>query len=451
MRIFKMLALVLMGLHLSTCTQEEPIYDADENTEQEQTIEEEPTEQEYAEEEPAAQETEEEAVEQPEEVAAEDTPEESASIEPEPAAEETAEPASVETAPAEQAQVAEEQPTEPQTPAAPPAEPQAVESMPIETHAIEIPAVPEPMVEDASMAIDDDSSESPLGIDTVSLEDPQGNWLFKRIWWERAEDRYEKIRQLVDKIWNSRVQFFNKRSELDREILNPFYINSGMTLGELQIILKDQLDLLEKQRDQEGDLTEEEREEFESLAAEQDSLKQLKLDVDSIANLHGAINKALEKLMDQINEANHLETQAWNNFKEIAHILNDTKARELYYMIEGAARNIKSISTYLEQSFLTHFDTLMNETRSHIVRVQNRMQALKEKGVNFKSQAEQIALQQKQEKQQAEEEEAAEQEEENKPKQKTGLINWVLSLFQKAFNFVISIVSMPYNMIFGKK
>ena len=181
-----------------------------------------------------------------------------------------------------------------------------------------------------------------------------------------------------------------KRNELDKKILNPFYTNIGMTLGELQIILSDFIDLFEKQREQEG-LDEEEREELESVLTEQDSLKQLKMDVDSIANLDSAVDKALEKLMDQINDARGLETQAWNNFKEIAHILNDAKARELYYMIEGAARNIKNISNYLEQSFLTHFDMLIQETKGHIKKVQTRMQALKEKGVSSKSQAEKIA------------------------------------------------------------
>src|SRR5438105_2755246 len=45
----------------------------------------------------------------------------------------------------------------------------------------------------------------PEGIDTVSLEDPQGNWLFKKIWWERAETLYGKIREAVTSIWESRT------------------------------------------------------------------------------------------------------------------------------------------------------------------------------------------------------------------------------------------------------
>jgi len=321
----------------------------------------------------------------------------------------------------------------------------------VEPQTIEIPAVPEPVIEEAIITTDDVTPQSPIGIDTVSLEDPQGNWLFKRIWWERAEEKYEKIRLLVDTIWRSRTEFFIKRNNLDRNILDPFYINTGLQLGELQIILSELIDSLEKQREKEGDLTESERESFESLITEQDALKQLKLDVDSIANLDHAIDNALDKLMQQINNARNFEAQAWTNFKEIAHILNDTRARELYYMIEGAARNIKNISTYLEQSFLKHFDTLIYETSNHITRVQQHMLALKEKGVIFKSQADQVALQEKEEKQQAEEAEAAEQEEEeNKPKQKTGWINWIVANIKKGLSFIISIIRLPYDMIFGR-
>jgi hypothetical protein len=394
MRIFKMLALILIGSHLTTRTQEEPIVNSDEFVEQE-----------------AVEQTTDVPEENYEEYQEEVMPEDSETI------------ANFDN--------------------------QAMEEASAAPQAIEIPAVPEPTIEDASEIVEETSSQSPMGIDTVSLEDPQGNWLFKRIWWERAEERYEKIRILVDTIWRSRIQFFTKRNQLDKDVLTPFYLSAGMSLGELQIILSEHIDFIEHKREQAGELDEQEREEYETLVTEQESLKQLKADVDSITNLDSAIDKALEKLIDQINEAKGLETQAWNNFKEIAHLLNDTKARELYYMIEGAARNIKNISTYLEHSFLTHFDTLVRETKNHTKKVEARIQALKEKGVSFRTQAEKIA---EQERLQAQEEEMAEQEEEeDRPKPKTGWFNWILSGFKKAFNVVISIIRLPYDMLFGKK
>jgi hypothetical protein len=305
-----------------------------------------------------------------------------------------------------------------------------------------------PKIEAQETLIEDISGEpaieaEPVGIDTVSLENPQGNWLFKRIWWERAEERYEKIRIMVDAIWESRNTFFKERNQLDRTVLDPFYMAIGIDRGELQTILTEINDFLEKQREQQGDLTEQERVLYETYATEEETLKQLKLDVDMITNLDHAIDDALGTFMNQINRVRNYESEAWKNFKEIAHILNDTKARELYYMVEGAARNIKTISTYLEQEFFTHFNKLVEEAKMRVARVQSQMDALKEKGVSFQKQAEQLE-------QQNVKEEEEQEEEEVKPKPKLGWFDWMVSGASDVFNYIWSIIRMPYDMIFGK-
>lgn len=307
-----------------------------------------------------------------------------------------------------------------------------------------IPAQPEP-VEEEPITIPEEpqEKEAPAGIDTVSLENPQGNWLYKRIWWERAEERYEKIRLLVDAIWESRTIFFVKRNELDRNVLDPFYLNVGIGQGELQTILTELIDFFEKHREEQGDLNEQERSLYDSIATEIEALKQLNIDVESIANLDHAIDNALGTMMNQINRVRQYERQAWENFKEIAHILNDTKARELYYMIEGAARNIKNISTYIEQDFFNHFTQLIGEATKHINRVQSQIESLKEKGVSFKRQTE--LLEQKQEQPQEEEEE-----EEIAPKPKLSWFGWIMSGLNSISDFIFSIIRMPYDMIFGK-
>lgn len=288
-------------------------------------------------------------------------------------------------------------------------------------------------------------SEEPVGIDTVSLENPQGNWLFKRIWWERAEERYEKIRNLVDAIGEQRNTFFKERNQLDRNILDPFYMNIGIDRGELQTILSEITDFLEQQREQQGELSEQERILYETYATEEETLKQLKLDVDMITSLDQAIDDALGTFMNQINRVKNYESEAWKNFKEIAHILNDARARELYYMIEGAARNIKTISIYLEQEFFTHFHKLIEEAKTRVARVQNQMEALKEKGVLFQKQAEQLEQQMTSEEQENEEEEEA-----TKPKPKVGWIDWMIGSVSDVFGYIWSIIRLPYDMIFGK-
>lgn len=308
-----------------------------------------------------------------------------------------------------------------------------------------IPAEPMPVKDEPVAIPEEEPSEldKAIGIDTISLENPQGNWLFKRIWWERAEERYEKIRGLVDAVWEFRTKFFVQRNELDRNVLAPFYRNIGVEQGELQIILSELIDFFEKKREQQGDLNEQERMLFDTIALNEAGLKQLQLDIDAIANLDQEIDKALGTLMNQINRIRQFENQAWSSFREIAHILDDTKARELYYVIEGAARNIKNISNYLEREFFNHFATLINEATKHVTKVQSEIEALKEKGVNFKRQTELLAQKEQISSDEEEEEEVA-------PKPKLSWFGWIVSGFTHAFNFVFSFIRIPYDMIFGK-
>lgn len=294
--------------------------------------------------------------------------------------------------------------------------------------------------------------EELVGIDTVSLEDPQGNWLFKRIWWERAEDRYGKIRDLVNSIWESRTTFFMQRNDLDKKVLDPFYLSLGMGQGELQVILSELDEFFQKEREKDGDLNEQERTLYTALEEEQESLRQLKTDVESISNLDQAVDDALSTLMDQINKARQLEKQAWENFKEIAHVLSDVKAREVYYMMDGAGKNIKNISLYLEKDFTNHFARLISEAKKHTTRVLDQIKSLKEKGVDFKRQVDRLAQQEEQDRQAqtAQEEQDDEDMIKAKPK-KQGWVDWAISLPGVILDYIVSIVRIPYDMIFGGK
>lgn len=276
--------------------------------------------------------------------------------------------------------------------------------------------------------------DEPEGIDTVSLEDPQGNWLFKRIWWERAEDRYGKIRELVNNIWESRTNFFMQRNELDKKVLDPFYLSVGMGQGELQAILSELDEFFTQKQENQEELSDEERTLYETLAEEQESLRALKTDVESISNLDQAVDDALGTLMDQINKARQLERQAWDYFREIAHVLNDIKARDLYYMMDGAGRNIKNISFYLEKDFANHFNRLIAEAKKHTTRVLDQIKSLKEKGVDFRRQVDRLAQQEEQN----QENDVEEEEIRPKPK-KQGWGDWMMSLPGRAWDSITSL------------
>lgn len=250
------------------------------------------------------------------------------------------------------------------------------------------PFEPKPMVTEIELQEVEPEPEI-VGIDTMNLEEAQGNWLFKRIWWERALERYEKIQALVSQVWEYRMQYFLKRSELDRSTLDPFYVSVGLSQGELQEVIAEIASKLDAERQQEGTLDQQERALSQELQTERESLQELKTVVDNIMELDHAIDDALNRLLEQANKTRDYERESWTSFKQISQELSDAKARDLYYKMDMYMRNIKDIQRYLQQDFAHYFQETTNKLSAEVERVKNVVQSLKEKGVDLKKQSHQ--------------------------------------------------------------
>lgn len=224
------------------------------------------------------------------------------------------------------------------------------------------------------------------GIDTVDINEPKGNWLYKRIWWEKAERTYEKIKQLTDKILESRMSFFVKRNELDRLIVE-FYSDLGFKQGELTELVAFMTRQLEAERQTEGSLSEKERELLELLTQEKTNIEQLQQGNQNITKIDHALEDALMKLVEQLNQAKYYEQQAWENFKAINRELSDKKARELFYGMDTYYRNLNSINSYLSDAFAKYFDQLSLKLQQETDKIKTNAQALAEKGISLQSQA----------------------------------------------------------------
>jgi hypothetical protein len=252
-----------------------------------------------------------------------------------------------------------------------------------------IPAADLPVVATGEevKSIEEEKINEKVGIDTLNLPDPQGNWLYKSIWYERAQERYESIRKLVDLIWDFKNNFTEKRTELDRAVLDPFYINLGLRMGELQEVLADLVGKFDAERKKDGDLNVQERSLLQDVKAEQLLIEKLHGQVKILTELDHRIDDALDKLMEQLNKVRAYERDAWNNFKKISQLLSDTKARELYYAMDIQARNIKDIQRYLQNEFKPYFQSTVDRITQEIKTIQQSIERLKEQGVDFKTQA----------------------------------------------------------------
>ncbi len=218
-----------------------------------------------------------------------------------------------------------------------------------------------------------------MGIDTVDLEDPQGNWLYKRVWWERAEAKYEKIRVAVTSVLEIRTKFFAKRAELDKKTLDPFYIKAGFSQGELKERLAEQIAQLEKDIEDKSDV-----QRLEKLEADKLTLEDLQKEVAIVVKQDEEVENAIMMLVEQANKMRNYEQQAWQDFKNIARVLDDKKARELYYKVDGAWRNIQELKQYVESKFSVGFDQLVERVVQQVQKVDAAMQQLKEKGIELK-------------------------------------------------------------------
>lgn len=314
--------------------------------------------------------------------------------------------------------------------------------------------VPQPMAQpSAPMVSEQPVSEAPelLGIDTVNLTEPSGNWLYKRIWWEKAQDRYEKIKGLVDRTFDARMIFFNKRNELEHTVFDPFYIHSGLGRGELEEILSYLMKQMELAREKHGTLTEAERAFLAIMNKEKETLEQLRLDIEGIAKLDQAVDGALDKLMEQLNLVRNYERKAWENFKQIAQELSDAKAKELYYGMVTYEENIGAIYNYIKHEYAQYFDQLVKTAKDNVERIQSAIKLLKEKGIDFKKQAQELVKKASpQERERLEQErlelERQEQEEAERQNSWTG---WITGFFSSAWHGITEFFGSIYDTVSG--
>jgi len=269
-----------------------------------------------------------------------------------------------------------------------------------------------------------DEEQELEGIDTVSLDEPEGNWLFKRIWWEKSKDIFGKMRERVDRVVESRMHFFNERSRLDRQFLDPFFVRIGFGQGELTESVNHVLEHLRQAREKDGTLTGQELDYFNLLTEEKLTIEGLSQASQSVAQLNRDMDSALNKLMEQINLARSYEKQAWQLLNEIAEELNDKKAREHYYEIAALWRNIKEIADYIQGPYAQHFMQLASLIMQKTSEIDQALETLQERGIDLKQKVEEAVSE-------VEVEEDIDEYEE--PEDETGwfgsIWNWITSLF----------------------
>lgn len=227
------------------------------------------------------------------------------------------------------------------------------------------------------------------GIDNVHLEDG-GNWLLKRVWWEKAEAEYEKVKQEFAGVMEARMKFFSQRNDVDRD-LDVFYSHIGFDRGELEQIVDYLIERLEKDVSMDESLTVQERELIQKLVHKKRELEQIKLDVKSIRELEENLDETIATLMQQVNVASEYEKKSWANFKSIARELSDIKAKDMFYDIEGRLASITKIKTYITGKLSHHFNDSLNTLHDQMRRITGEIKVLHGANLDLKKEAEKLS------------------------------------------------------------
>lgn len=271
---------------------------------------------------------------------------------------------------------------------APARTPAYVNNMPVMNNQAVNNVVPQPTEHAIVDSMMQESLGEPEGIHTVDINEPEGNWLFKRIWWEKSKDLFGKIREYVDKIVESRMHFFEERVKLDRGYLDPFYVEVGLDQGGLTEMTNHLIGLLKAERADQGALGSHELEQYNLLLEEKAKVEKLRFAVADVQKLSAGLDDALKNLMDQINRTRSYERQAWQLLNEIAEELSDKKAREHYYEIATLWRNVKDIGNYIVGPFSSHFIELGTTLVDRIKEIRGTLATFKEKGIELHKQVE---------------------------------------------------------------
>jgi len=244
----------------------------------------------------------------------------------------------------------------------------------------------------ASENLEEEKSDLPeeYGIHTISVEEPSGNWLYKRFWWEKTEALYDKIKKVFARVLDSRMYFFEQRVNLDRMVLDPFYQSIGLVHSELQENISLLLNKTKEHENNNSDKALSESSVIKTLQEEQETLASLQNEVAAVRDVNRAINDALHKLMNQINLCRKWEQEVWHRFRSIAHELSDKVARDHYYAVAALWKNIKKAQAYIEGDFSKHFEMLVSDAKARTKLVQDTIEILKEKGIDLKDASEML-------------------------------------------------------------
>lgn len=263
-------------------------------------------------------------------------------------------------------------------------------------------------------------------------EDDSGNWVLKRVWWEKAEAAFGKIMALNLQISQQQMEYFGVRNEIDKT-LDAGKRELILKLEDLEQVINYLLGLVNHD-DNLADLDIANHSFKGSVLENKTNLLKLKDDILQLNKLDGELDGAIIKVIDQVQKCNDYEALAWEDFKKIGRILNDELAKNLYYQVVNYRKNIKINLHYLKADLRTSFEALMVRAVNKLDEIKKTVSQLRDGGIDLVYESKMMHEGGASLKKESTDQESVPVKKQSK---KTGLIGGILNVFKMLGNLIL--------------
>lgn len=219
---------------------------------------------------------------------------------------------------------------------------------------------------------------------TQIASEKSGNWLKKKAWWEQAQILFEKLMKTNNQITSLQVSIIKSREfhlKKNEETLKNLGLEMDKSKSELEYVVN----LIDSSKNEElfEEFSSSEKAILDKIFVNESDYKKLIETIDDVLAREDLLSKAVIQLNQLVEECKNYEKHSWDNFKEIGKILDDEKARVLYYGIEADYKNVEAIYNYIRGELSSFINNCENSIDSNINSVNQGLQKLEEQGMNL--------------------------------------------------------------------
>jgi len=244
----------------------------------------------------------------------------------------------------------------------------------------------------------------------------QGNWRKKKDWLKQAQEKNDSIQNILADTQQYRTIFSTKFSDIDN-LIDQFYRNSSFKKGKLDTLFEEIKKEIEEKKEltqklfstslSELDETTKEgaiaiKNQFvsvydisEEFKKRKQKLTQLQLDIKSISELDASVHERLKKVDAEIAKITSKAKESYDLSKKIWYVINDKKAKDIFYTLDNIYKHIDSLQTYIKKDLSANFDSVINTIKTQIQKTKDTIQEIEKNGVLVVDRTNRISIAQK--------------------------------------------------------